>query len=708
MTAPVTASAAFPAYLAARDAVQRIKAAQAGTATGADARSAQASSAQASSAPSAYWAEELEYIDYLAEASPLIVAKLRHHAFPITGIRPYDYRDRGDGDSKRRNFELRLRALQALGGEPLLVPESPALGGFGYEIDGRLFNIDTLKFCEVLIGMERAGILGAMRAIDRPTVCEIGAGWGGFAYQFKTLFPRARYVIVDFPELFLFSATYLASVFPRAKMLFAGTSPGGALERWEDADFIFVPNTLARLIAALPLDLTVNMVSFQEMTDAQVREYARLAAAAGCPWLYSLNRERSPYNRELVSVREALSESYALTDIKVLGTDYSTATKSPPLPARDGERGPLDYRHSVGHRPRVVLGMTLYNNARHLGDAVDSLLAQTHSEFTLVMLDDASTDDSERIGREYAARDPRVRYFRQPERRAMIATWRDVVDLAARECPSADYFAWVSDHDRWDPRWLERMVRALNADPGVVLAYPITRRMTPEGETVDKGDRLFDSAGFTDLRARWSHFCRNGVGAGDMVYGLVRFDAFRRAGVFRTVLRPDRLLIAELTLLGRITQVPELLWFRRQSAQSSIVRQRQTLVVAGQEPPWFSTPPWLQHARLLWREYAAQTPPPLPLSRRQWAGMLLEYQLTYGWRHLRKSETSHAVGRGIDNVIWVKKITKHYYHHAVYHTLVGGRLALGRTRRLLRRGLYHVLVLGHRLGLRGRGETPVQ
>jgi len=95
-------------------------------------------------APSAYWREELETIDYMIEASPLILRKLRHHAFHITGIRPYDYRSKGD--NRREYFEARLHALRELGGERLLVPESPALGGFGFDIGGRLFNVDTLKF----------------------------------------------------------------------------------------------------------------------------------------------------------------------------------------------------------------------------------------------------------------------------------------------------------------------------------------------------------------------------------------------------------------------------------------------------------------------------------------------------------------------------------------------------------------------------------
>jgi hypothetical protein len=86
--------------------------------------------------------------------------------------------------------------------------------------------------------------------------------------------------------------------------------------------------------------------------------------------------------------------------------------------------------------------------------------------------------------------------------------------------------------------------------------------------------------------------------------------------------------------------------------------------------------------------------------------MLLRYQLTYGWRHFRKSETSHGINRGINSVIWTKKLAKHHYHHAVYNTLVGARTARGRLRRAGRRALYEVLMLTRRLGLRGRGETP--
>lgn len=296
-------------------------------------------------APSQYWREELSGFEYVLDASPLVIDKLRHHTHHITGLRPYEYRTNNNRAQAR--FSEKLAALvHEAGGRELFVPEAPALGGFGHMIDGECVNLDTLKYFEAFIVLQRGAVLQEFQGnTERRLVWEIGAGWGGFPYQFKTLCPNVTYVITDLPELFLFSATYLMTVFPNARVRFFGDVPADRLfDGWQDLDFVFVPDTFHELVRPERVDLTVNMVSFQEMTTAQVTAYVRRAFDVGCPFLYSLNRDRSSYNRELTSAWEILGRYYWPREYRVLPVGYTKMLDEVPTsPERD-------YKHIIGWR----------------------------------------------------------------------------------------------------------------------------------------------------------------------------------------------------------------------------------------------------------------------------------------------------------------------------------------------------------------------
>ena len=171
-----------------------------------------------------------------------------------------------------------------------------------------------------------------------------------------------------------------------------------------------------------------------------------------------------------------------------------------------------------------------------------------------------------------------------------------------------------------------------------------------------------------------------------MVYGLMRLPALVDCGIFRPVLNPDRLLIAELSRRGEIRQVQLPLWFRRQSAGASVARQQATLF-AGPLPPRFHWPPSLQHAVVLRREGVT-----LP--------MVGTYVAASAWRAVRKTEASKSAGRGVDNIHYLKKLARKAFHHAVYYTLVGARMVAAKTRRATRKAVYEILMLTHRAGLR--------
>lgn len=225
--------------------------------------------------PSRYWMEEIAGFDYMLDAPPSVISKLREHCYHLTGLHSYAYRRHHA--HKSQPFVNKLAALRALDDKGLFIPESPLLGGYGHDIDGKLVNLDTLKFYETLIAMYRGGLLGRLgngRNGNRPVVLEIGAGWGGFAYQMKTVAPHVTYVIIDLPPTLLFSATYLATHFPEAKVYVYGEDTiQTTLQSLDTYDFVFLPHYFIEQHTLPRLDLTINMVSFQEMTAQQVYGY---------------------------------------------------------------------------------------------------------------------------------------------------------------------------------------------------------------------------------------------------------------------------------------------------------------------------------------------------------------------------------------------------------------------------------------------------
>lgn len=312
--------------------------------------------ASAGKTASAYWRQELAGLEYMFDASPLIVEHLRHHCFHLTGLREYEYRDHHASRSAPK-LAKRLLSLKKKDVHGLLVPESPMLGGFGYTIESTLYNVDTLRFYESLLTLDEAGILDQFRKPAKHlTVLEIGAGWGGLAYSFKTLFPNTTYVIVDLPGSILFGATYIKTLFPWARVFVSDGKT--TLSSMKDAltyDFIFFPHFMWQDLDFLKADLVMNMASFQEMTTKQVESYIATCAKRGYPFVYSNNRNRSPNNEELSNVSAILGKYYTITtDIedakKQQGSALATALgRMRDFTTRKKSRDVIhNYRHIVG------------------------------------------------------------------------------------------------------------------------------------------------------------------------------------------------------------------------------------------------------------------------------------------------------------------------------------------------------------------------
>jgi glycosyltransferase involved in cell wall biosynthesis len=271
----------------------------------------------------------------------------------------------------------------------------------------------------------------------------------------------------------------------------------------------------------------------------------------------------------------------------------------------------------------------MFEHAPFVEEALRSLLAQSRADLAVVVVDDCSDDGSAEIARALAAEDDRLTYVRNERRLGMILNWRRAYELARERYPHASYFAWGSDHDRWHPEWLERLVAALEERPQAVVAYPLSARLTAAGEERRRSSPPTFST--RDIRSPARRFAATVVVSpgGSFVYGLYRADVVAEAGVFRRVLAPDRLLLAELALRGEALFVPELLWWRRFQHDVTAVRQRRAFFPGSRAPLWSFAPWWLQHAVALARAGHGAATLGYPALAAARAGRIL-------WRRARK------------------------------------------------------------------------
>ena len=209
--------------------------------------------------------------------------------------------------------------------------------------------------------------------------------------------------------------------------------------------------------------------------------------------------------------------------------------------------------------PLVSVGMPVYNGERFIREAIESILAQTFSDFELIVCDNASTDRTEEIVRAYAARDRRIRYERSDRNRGAAYNYNRVTALARGK-----YIRHAAHDDVLGPANLARCVAVLEADPGIALAYPQMSRIDENGHVLDtfSGSLVIDDA---DPVARWRAFHRL-IAIGSMcdpVFGLFRASVLKATPVLRPLISADMILLGEIALRGRIAEIPEVLFFER-------------------------------------------------------------------------------------------------------------------------------------------------
>ncbi|MCB1185223.1 glycosyltransferase family 2 protein [bacterium] len=210
--------------------------------------------------------------------------------------------------------------------------------------------------------------------------------------------------------------------------------------------------------------------------------------------------------------------------------------------------------------PIVSIGLPVYNGENYLREALASLVGQTRdgvpfAELEIVISDNCSTDATEAICREFAAADPRIRYFRQEANIGAGPNYNFVFHESRGR-----YFKWAAHDDYMDPAAMDVCARALDDDPGAVLCYPRLVDVDADGGFIEEHVRGEDGLG--EGPDRFFQVIQIGHNCAE-VFGLTRRDVLTRTGLIRDYTDSDRTLLGELALHGRLRPVTGARFYRR-------------------------------------------------------------------------------------------------------------------------------------------------
>ncbi len=213
--------------------------------------------------------------------------------------------------------------------------------------------------------------------------------------------------------------------------------------------------------------------------------------------------------------------------------------------------------------PLVTIGIPTYNRAAMLSRSIESALCQDYSLIEVIISDNASTDDTQKVCEDFCEKDDRVKFVKQPTNIGAVANFADVLKRA-----SGEYFMWLGDDDWIDASYVSHCMSLLIHNPDVALASgaPIYYR---------NGSKAYDGRMFDLLEGSW--FVRVAiyymkVTDNGTFYGIMRTEQLQQI-VAPNIMGGDWHLIANIAATGKIRMSPAVSVHRELGGATTSYRQ---------------------------------------------------------------------------------------------------------------------------------------
>ncbi|HEX2367663.1 MAG TPA: glycosyltransferase [Acidimicrobiia bacterium] len=211
----------------------------------------------------------------------------------------------------------------------------------------------------------------------------------------------------------------------------------------------------------------------------------------------------------------------------------------------------------------MSIGLPVRDGARYLDEAIRSILNQTYQNFELVISDNASTDRTEAIAREWAAADTRVRYVRNPEDIGAAPNFHQCFRMARGR-----YFKWAAHDDLLHPKYLELCVEALEMSPEIVLAHTSAEQIDGEGTVIGHIPNIPDVNSDDPVQRFTNVVTEERLNL--PIFGVMRSDVLATTSLHGSFFAAARVELAEMALRGPFVWIDDPLFVHRNHSGASV------------------------------------------------------------------------------------------------------------------------------------------
>ena len=212
---------------------------------------------------------------------------------------------------------------------------------------------------------------------------------------------------------------------------------------------------------------------------------------------------------------------------------------------------------------KISIGLPVYNGEKFIHKSIESILSQTLHNFELIISDNASTDKTSLICKEFASKDNRIRYFRHERNMGVFWNFNFVLEKAKN-----DYFIWAAVDDIWSKEFLGKLVPILQNFPNVVCSA--SKANTHRTQAYDIKDNSIDMffrkliwklrhslkhSTIITINGSYEHKVRTFLKKSSMqtMYGLFRTETLRRSMITQSIIGIDHAVLLNVLKNGDIS-----------------------------------------------------------------------------------------------------------------------------------------------------------